>query len=127
MCILVIQGSKVTETKWCRSRDSNSDERYPRGILSTKRKGRRINVYLIRRPFPVSESYEECSTVRGVWTPRWTPDPSPVCIPRSLSLFRQLFQGCFQFIGRPSSHSSYFTSSKSPGFQVLSNHGSSGP
>ena len=30
-------------------------------------------------PFPVYERYEECSTVRGSWTPRWTPVSSPVC------------------------------------------------
>jgi hypothetical protein len=27
----------------------------------------------IRCPFPVYEGYEECSTVRGSWTPIWTP------------------------------------------------------
>jgi len=32
-------------------------------------------------PFSFYEEYEECSTVRGVWTPRWTPElavPFPV-------------------------------------------------
>jgi hypothetical protein len=25
-------------------------------------------------PFPLYEEYEECSTIRGVWTPPWTPE-----------------------------------------------------
>src|SRR5437667_8980575 len=34
-------------------------------------------------PFSFSEEYEECSTVRGLWTPRWTP-VAP--LPRNLHL-----------------------------------------
>ncbi len=47
-----------------------------REILSRRGKGgesRTFESCLDSLPFPVYEDYEECSTVRGLWTPRWTP------------------------------------------------------
>jgi hypothetical protein len=34
---------------------------------------RTFGSYLDSSPFSLYEEYEECSTVRGLWTPRWTP------------------------------------------------------
>jgi len=47
-----------------------------KGILRRNDKGgesRTSESCLDSSPFPVYEEYDECSTVRGSWSPRWTP------------------------------------------------------
>ncbi len=58
---------------WCREWDSNPHGEKPQGILRLNERGNEISKLPIRCPFPVYEGYEECSTVRALWTPIWTP------------------------------------------------------
>ena len=53
---------------------SNPNDLAARGIQAeTERAADQLLIDAL--PFPVYESYEECSTVRAVWTPGWTPVP----------------------------------------------------
>jgi len=53
--------------RWCRSRTRT---KFPSGDFRTERKGRRINLYLIRRPFPFPRSTRSALQSEGYGHPR---------------------------------------------------------
>jgi hypothetical protein len=67
--------------KWCRGWGSNPDGPKAQGSLRRDGEGNEISKLLTRCPFPFPRVTGSDRTVRGLWTPRWTPV-------RRASLFR---------------------------------------
>src|SRR5258706_15993614 len=63
---------RSSENTWCRGWESNPHRPEARGILRPRGKGGEQQDLSNSLPFPVSQESEECSRVRGLWTPRWT-------------------------------------------------------